>query len=245
MTQMISTNDAELYEGIKRRLEDPNSAENKIVLLDITAVRPYTNNPKVHSKDEIKVLADEIDKDGLLNPILVNKNTMEIIAGHKRYYAFKQLKRELIPARLFDVTLAEARVMRIVENQMHGKRYDTDILKTEILELKNDGLDIDNLGFDEKELGKFLSDFEEIDVEAFTANLDDDIDRQSEESEDDIKATDTREVSLYKIFGFKNFFVRDERTIKKFVAFCCEKYNQPFDKAFVRFVEEFNKTNEK
>jgi ParB/RepB/Spo0J family partition protein len=97
--------------------------------------------------DEVNDLAASIARDGLFNEILVRqleKDSYEIIAGERRFNAFKILKRESIPSKIYDVTESEAHSITAVENL---KRKDLRPLETRatILQLKTDGLDRDQI----------------------------------------------------------------------------------------------------
>jgi ParB-like chromosome segregation protein Spo0J len=55
----------------------------QVVERDISALRPYARNARIHSKKQIKQIARSIERFGFTNPVLVS-NEGEIIAGHGR-----------------------------------------------------------------------------------------------------------------------------------------------------------------
>jgi ParB-like chromosome segregation protein Spo0J len=61
-----------------------------------TALRPYARNARLHSKKQIKQIADSIARFGFTNPVLISDDD-EIIAGHGRVEAAKLLGLETVP----------------------------------------------------------------------------------------------------------------------------------------------------
>ncbi|MEM4460637.1 MAG: ParB N-terminal domain-containing protein [Nanopusillaceae archaeon] len=58
-------------------------------IVEIEKIKPYENNPRKHEKS-IPILIESIKKFGYISPIIVDEN-YEIISGHGRYYAIKEL----------------------------------------------------------------------------------------------------------------------------------------------------------
>ena len=83
-------------------------------------VTPNPDQPRTHFKrEEIEELAASIEKDGLLQPILVRtlgRNQYQIIAGERRWQACSLLKLEKIPVRIKDVDDDRALELALVEN---------------------------------------------------------------------------------------------------------------------------------
>lgn len=73
----------------------------KIIEIDLEKVEFSPNQPRLEYNDEkINELTNSIKENGLIQPIIVKKidNKYQIIAGHRRYLAFKKLNKESIPA---------------------------------------------------------------------------------------------------------------------------------------------------
>jgi ParB family chromosome partitioning protein len=73
----------------------------KIIEVDLDKLEYSPNQPRLHyNKTKIEELANSIQRNGLIQPILVKKenNKYQIIAGHRRFLAFKKLNKESIPA---------------------------------------------------------------------------------------------------------------------------------------------------
>lgn len=124
---------------------------------------PFKNQPfKVYSNDEMKELKDSIERIGLQNPIIVRRlenNKYEILAGHNRARAFKELRKEKIPAIIQDVDDDTAQMIMIDTNIVQRQNMTTMErakaykLKDEIKKRKRYDIDKveENLSDEEKE----------------------------------------------------------------------------------------------
>ena len=124
---------------------------------------PFKNQPfKVYSNDEMKELKDSIERIGLQNPIIVRRlenNKYEILAGHNRARAFKELGKEQIPAIIQDVDDDTAQMIMIDTNIVQRQNMTTMErakaykLKDEIKKRKRYDIDKveENLSDEEKE----------------------------------------------------------------------------------------------
>lgn len=70
------------------------------------------------SDDSIRELAESIQSEGLLQPIVVRKISegYELIAGERRWRAFRKLNLKSIPARVVTASDASTAVMTLIEN---------------------------------------------------------------------------------------------------------------------------------
>src|SRR5512136_692915 len=76
--------------------EIASSNNEEIHLIDIQSIRTNPFQPRIDfDEDEIKGLADSIQNQGLLQPVVVRKkeNFFEIISGERRTRAFRSLGR--------------------------------------------------------------------------------------------------------------------------------------------------------
>jgi ParB family chromosome partitioning protein len=93
---------------------------DEIQNLKVTSVKPNPFQPRLDFDDEeIKGLAESIENQGLLQPVVVRKkdNGFEIISGERRFRAFNYLKRETIPCIVrAKVTDREMLELALVEN---------------------------------------------------------------------------------------------------------------------------------
>ncbi|MDZ7736895.1 MAG: ParB/Srx family N-terminal domain-containing protein [Gammaproteobacteria bacterium] len=113
-----------------------------VIYRPITALTPYTNNPRTHSKHQIRQIADSIQQFGFTNPLLIDGNN-GVIAGHGRLEAAKLLGIESIPTiRLDHMSEAQKRAYILADNKLaENAGWDKDLLTIELQYL--DVLDLD------------------------------------------------------------------------------------------------------
>ena len=73
----------------------------KIIEVNLNKIKFSPHQPRIeYDKEKIKELAESIKENGLIQPITVkkDKDVYTIIAGHRRYLAFKELQKESIPS---------------------------------------------------------------------------------------------------------------------------------------------------
>jgi ParB family chromosome partitioning protein len=93
---------------------------DEIKNLSISSIRPNPFQPRLDfDEEEIKGLAESIENQGLIQPVVVRKkdNGFEIISGERRFRAFNFLKRDSIPCIVKDkISDREMLEIAIVEN---------------------------------------------------------------------------------------------------------------------------------
>jgi DNA modification methylase len=126
--------------------------------VSVEALLPYVANARTHSDDQIAQITASIAEFGFNAPCLIDERGI-LIAGHGRLLAAKRLGLRDVPAiRLAHLTDAQARAYRIADNQIAlNAGWDETTLAAELARLKEDGLDLDLLGFGEDELDRLLS----------------------------------------------------------------------------------------
>jgi len=133
------------------------------VKMHIDDVRPYERNQKKHPPEQIKLIADSMEKLGVDQSIVLNSNN-EIIIGHGRYLAMKllgwtELRFDKTVARKGenfvpvvyrdDLNEAEVKIRRLNDNKLNESDWDMPMVKMELLDLKEMGADINLTGFSE------------------------------------------------------------------------------------------------
>lgn len=80
----------------------------------------------------ISDLANDIEKNGLINPITVrlNNNKYEIIAGQRRFLAIKLLEKKNISCHIINVSNQKAEEISLVENVQRNQMTTTDKVKS-------------------------------------------------------------------------------------------------------------------
>lgn len=112
-TENASTDDNVYIKGILSRSA---VAENEI---ELSLIVPNPDQPRTFfKKEDLEELANSIEKEGLLQPILVRKvgETYQIIAGERRWQACKQIGLKTVPVRILDTTDDKAIELALVEN---------------------------------------------------------------------------------------------------------------------------------
>ena len=88
--------------------------------LNLDDLIPFKNQPfRLYSNDEMKDLKESIERIGLQHPIIVRKidnGKYEILAGHNRARAFKELGKNTIPAIIQDVDDDTAQMIMVDTN---------------------------------------------------------------------------------------------------------------------------------
>lgn len=106
-----------LFSSLRHRDEIPK--DKQIQDIELTKIIPNSYQPRREFSDEsIRELASTLDKEGLLQPIVVREqgDKYEIIAGERRYRAAKHLGWDKIPAIVNNMDEAQAASLALIEN---------------------------------------------------------------------------------------------------------------------------------
>ncbi|MEG2117274.1 MAG: ParB/Srx family N-terminal domain-containing protein, partial [Clostridia bacterium] len=127
----------------------------KYIMVKTDELIPYEKNARTHSKEQIDAIADSFKRFGIVNPFLITADK-NILAGHCRLLAAKQLGIENVPCILVDnLTADEQRAYIIADNKLaEAAGWDMDILTTELFELKDGGFELSLLGFSDMEISQ-------------------------------------------------------------------------------------------
>lgn len=101
----------------------------EIKLISIKNIKPNNWNPNSFSDSRFEKLIKSIEKDGLINPIIVyqDDDQLIIIDGEHRYKAFKALRKKKIDCYVLDqLSLHEAQRLNYVLNKLKGDIEDED-----------------------------------------------------------------------------------------------------------------------
>lgn len=124
--------------------------ETKTVLR--SEIKGAEYNPRKISEDARKKLKKNIERVGLLDTIVVNKNTMNIVSGHQRISILDTLERKkdyMLTVAMVDLTEQEEKEQNIFFNntKVMGE-YDLDLLSPLLI-----GIDYENAGLDLSDIG--------------------------------------------------------------------------------------------
>jgi DNA modification methylase len=122
-----------------------------------SSLTPYTNNPRRHSKPQIRQIAESFKSFGWTNPILVDGEG-NVIAGHGRLEAAKLLGITEVPTIcLSGLTPAEKRAYIIADNKIaENAGWDKNLLSVEFNALVEESFCLELTGFETIEIDEIL-----------------------------------------------------------------------------------------
>jgi hypothetical protein len=127
----------------------------EIQKLKIKDLKPAPYNPRKSSITQDENLKKSLEKFGLVEPIIVNKQTGNIVGGHFRVRELKKMGIKEVDCAMVDLSLEDEKELNIRLNANLGewdydllKEWDTDLLSEWGLELPTTyGLEIGTDGF--------------------------------------------------------------------------------------------------
>lgn len=126
-----------------------------ITYVSVSDIKPYKNNPKIHKAKQVTQIGSSIKEFSFTNPILLDENN-EVLAGHGRYLAAKELKLETVPCIILDhLSKEQKKAYRITDNKLvENGKWDENLLGLELADLSNLDLsfDLSITGFETTEI---------------------------------------------------------------------------------------------
>ena len=119
---------------------------------------PYERNARTHSDEQVAQIVKSIEQFGFTNPILVDGED-GILAGHGRLMAAKRLGMQQVPVVVLDhLSEAQRRAYVLADNQLAlNAGWDQELLKGELLDLRVEGFEFGDLGFDAVAIGDLFA----------------------------------------------------------------------------------------
>jgi DNA modification methylase len=123
---------------------------------------PYARNARTHSPEQVAQIAASIVEFGWTSPILAGSDGI-IIAGHARLLAARKLGMTEVPVIVLDgLSEIQRRALVLADNRLAlNAGWDEAMLRVELESLKEDGFDLDLVGFTDEEVEELLRDPEE------------------------------------------------------------------------------------
>lgn len=148
----------------------------KIENVDVRKLVPYANNAKIHGKKQLEKLKDSISEFGFLTPCLIDQD-YNIIAGHGRVLAAKELKIKKVPCVFVEGLSEQQRRAYILTDNRLGElgEWDMELVAQELNALTDEGFNIDLTGFsiDDSILdGEAVSDIVDKSFEEYMEQID-------------------------------------------------------------------------
>lgn len=192
--------------------------EPVIELTPIEKIKPYANNAKKHSSEQISTLAGLMRKFGFNQPILVDADG-EIIAGHGRRLAAIKLGLKIVPVIWRrDLTRLEAAALRLADNRVVSNDFDTMMEQAELIVLEQGGISIEELSYSPDELAFLVKDLGEIDDQGFVDDVSGAVEKQKNDNQADAGLMDKSAAPVGDALGFKRVTVEQSRTIRGFMS---------------------------
>ena len=141
-------------------------SHHEVISVPVWDLKPYENNARTHSPEQVEQLTKSIKQFGFNNPILV-QDDLTVVAGHGRLLAAKKLGLEKVPViKLKHLTKEQVKAYVLADNKLAlNAGWDDEILKAELLAIQEAGeVDMEAIGFSDEEM-KALIDGVEVEDE--------------------------------------------------------------------------------
>jgi len=134
-------------------MEVPNNItipDFQVEHLPVRMLKKYGRNAKKHPAEQVERIKKSILEFGFRNPIILNNlNSKEIVAGHGRLMAAKELGMSTVPCvSAEDLTEGQIKAFRIMDNKSQESDWDYELLQLDFADLNELGYDLDLTGFD-------------------------------------------------------------------------------------------------
>ena len=127
----------------------------KLEKIKLSEIKPYEKNVKKHSEKQIHNIAKSIQDVWFIQPIVVDEDNI-ILIGHWRFEAMKSLwEKDADCVRLVWLTEAQKKALRIRDNKLNESEFDMSNLASELQDLFDDNIDLQELWFSIQELETF------------------------------------------------------------------------------------------
>lgn len=151
---------------------------DKLIKVKFGDIKPYKNNPKEHDREQIELVKKSIERNDYIQPIVLWKNN-EIIIGHCRYYAMKEMEisgsTKIEAVDRSNLTRKQADTLRILDNKSNESKWDREALRSEIERIfegiEIDEIEISEIGFNINEIADAIN---------FQSDISEDIDHKKE-----------------------------------------------------------------
>lgn len=206
---------------------------------EVSRLVPYEHNAKVHTAKQVKALARLIKQAGWTQPIVVQKGTGSIIAGHGRRLAALELGLKQVPVIVADVSDEMARAMRLADNRVSSTDYDATMIQNEIIDLQDLGFDISLMAFEDNELAFLTDNIGEINDDAFVDDVSEAVEAQKTANAAASAAAAESDSPLSKAFGIKRLGIKEGRRVKSFMVAIERKSGKTGVDALMAHLDEF------
>lgn len=149
-------------------------SEPAAVYVAVDELTPWADNPRVNA-GAVEHVANSIKRFGFASPIIARPNG-EVIAGHTRLLAAKQLGLDVVPVRYLDLDPVDARLLALADNRVGEiADWNTEQLKAILQDLRATEVDVSGIGFTDDELAELIGeglDYSLLDADGLDSELD-------------------------------------------------------------------------
>ena len=127
---------------------------NKYQEIEISKLKNWKKNPRQNDQ-AIEAVAKSIEEFGFQSPVIVQRSSMMILAGHTRVKAAKHLGLDSVPVKFADLDDRTAERFAIADNQTATiAEWDEDLLADVLADFDEE--DFEGLGFSDQELHEII-----------------------------------------------------------------------------------------
>jgi hypothetical protein len=122
--------------------------------IDITKINPAPYNPRKQLKEgdlEYEDIKKSLDTFGLVEPLVWNSKTGNLVSGHQRYSVLKTAGRKRVWVSVVALDIAKEKALNVALNKIGGT-WDYEKLQDLFAELKEQNFDLTLTGFDPMEI---------------------------------------------------------------------------------------------
>jgi hypothetical protein len=135
--------------------------------IDINKINPAQYNPRLDLKpgdSEYEKIKRSISEFDLVEPLVWNRRTGNLVGGHQRLKVLKEKGLESVEVSVVDLAPSKEKALNVALNKVQGD-WDLPKLKDLLTELDTGEFDIEITGFDDKEIEKLMLQFYEPQVD--------------------------------------------------------------------------------
>ena len=135
----------------------------QVVRWPVEKLIPYARNARTHSDEQVAQIAASIAEFGWTNPILAGADGI-VIAGHARLQAARKLGLTEVPVIVLDhLSETQRRALVLADNRLAlNAGWDEEMLRVELESIREDGFELDVVGFTDDELADLLREPEQV-----------------------------------------------------------------------------------
>ncbi len=127
--------------------------------LAIDLLKADPRNSRKHSKRNIEIVAKSLERFGQQTPVVIDNNYV-VKKGNATLIAARSLGWKMISCVVTELDALNARAYAITDNRSGdpdvGSEWDVEVLPDELSALRDDGIDLDDLGFQDDEIEKLV-----------------------------------------------------------------------------------------